>query len=77
MKSVNVNLNEAEKVKTFVGIVSSMEGDFDLISDRYVINAKSLLGIFSLDLSKPVRLDIHCDDVADKAMPLLSDYIVK
>jgi len=76
MKSVNVCLNTVEKVKGLVNAISPLDGDFDLVSDRYVVDAKSIMGIFSLDLGKTLRLDIHSDEVADKVMSLLEPYIV-
>ena len=76
MKSVNVCLNTVEKVKGFVNTISPLDGDFDLVSDRYVVDAKSIMGIFSLDLGKTLRLDIHDDTVAEKVLPLLAPYVV-
>ncbi|MDR1663625.1 MAG: HPr family phosphocarrier protein [Clostridiales bacterium] len=76
MKSVSISLNSIEKVKGFVNTISSGEGDFDLVSDRYVVDAKSIMGIFSLDLSKTLRLNIHDDEVADKLIPALKEYII-
>ena len=76
MKSINVFLNTIDKVKGFVNIVSTHDGDFDLSSERYVVDAKSIMGIFSLDLSKPLRLDIHDSAEADKVIEQLKDYIV-
>ena len=76
MKSVNVYLNTIDKVKGFVNIVSTHDGEFDLSSDRYIVDAKSIMGIFSLDLSKPLRLDIHDAADADKLIEQLKDYIV-
>ena len=76
MKTVNIVLNTIEKVKGFVNAVSLCEGDFDLSTDRYVVDAKSIMGIFSLDLNKTLRLDIHNDEIADKVLPLIKDYIV-
>ena len=64
MKTVQVSLNSIDKVKTFVNIISSIDSDFDLISGRYVIDAKSIMGIFSLDLSKPIDLAIHASPCA-------------
>ena len=76
MKSVKISLRMAESVKNFVAVVSKYPYDIDLHSNRYVIDAKSLLGIFSLDLSKPVVLEVHsdkCDDlIAD-----LKEFIVE
>ena len=76
MKSVNVCLNTIDKVKGFVNIISTHDGEFDLSSDRYIVDAKSIMGIFSLDLSKTLRLDIHDNTEADKAIEQLKDYIV-
>ncbi len=76
MKSVKISLSMAESVKKFVGIVSKYPYDIDLRSARYVIDAKSLLGIFSLDLSKPVVLEIqsdNCDDLLNELKP----YVVE
>jgi phosphotransferase system HPr-like phosphotransfer protein len=76
MKSINISLNSVDKVKSFVNIISKQEGDFDLASGRYVIDAKSIMGIFSLDLAKPVQLDIHDNADADKIAAELKDFIV-
>ena len=62
MKTVQISLNSIDKVKSFVNEITKFEVDFDLISGRYVIDAKSIMGIFSLDLSKPIDLSIHADD---------------
>ena len=53
MKTVTVNLNSIEKVKSFVKDLNKFENDFDLVSGRFAIDAKSIMGIFALDLSKP------------------------
>ena len=53
MKTVQISLNSIDKVKSFVNDISKFDFDFDLVSGRYVIDAKSIMGIFSLDLSKP------------------------
>ena len=62
MKTVTLRLSLAENVKAFVNAVNRYPFDMDLHSGRHVVDAKSILGIFSLDLSKPVTLDIHNDD---------------
>ena len=59
MKEVQISLNSIDKVKSFVNVITKYDFDFDLISGRYVIDAKSIMGIFSLDLSKPIELNIH------------------
>ncbi len=66
MKTVQISLNSIDKVKAFVNTVTQFDYDFDLISGRYTIDAKSIMGIFSLDLSKPIDLAIHVEsDEAD------------
>ena len=76
MKTVNISLNTIEKVKSFENIIKNYDNDFDLISGRYVIDAKSIMGIFSLDLSKPVTLNIHADDERiETILTSLKDYI--
>ena len=62
MRTVLVNINSIEKVKSFVNTVSTYDAEFDLISGRFFIDAKSIMGIFSLDLSKPLTLNIYNDD---------------
>ena len=59
MKTVQISLNSIDKVKAFVNEIGKFDCDFDLVSGRYVIDAKSIMGIFSLDLSKPIDLNIH------------------
>lgn len=76
MKTVSVSLNSIDKVKTFVNTVGNYSGDFDLISGRYVIDAKSIMGIFSLDLSKPIALKIHDSDNLDNILKDLEPFII-
>ncbi|MCL2860998.1 MAG: HPr family phosphocarrier protein [Firmicutes bacterium] len=71
-KSIQVCLQQAQHVKEFVNIVSKYPFEVDLKSGRFVIDAKSLLGIFSLDLSKPITLDIYsdkCDELLSELKP--------
>jgi len=77
MKTVDISLNSIEKVKTFVNLINRYDYDFDLVSGRYVIDAKSIMGIFSLDLSKPITLNIHSDsDNAEDILKELAPYLV-
>ena len=62
MTTVKININTINDVKDFVTIVSRCEYDVDIVSGRYAIDAKSIMGIFSLDLSKELTLNIHSDD---------------
>lgn len=61
MSTIKISLDSIDKVKSFVNILAKFDCDFDLISGRYIIDAKSIMGIFSLDLSKPIDLEIHAD----------------
>ena len=61
MKTFNIMLNSINDVKNFVSIVNKYDFDVDLTSGRYVVDAKSIMGIFSLDLSKPILVEIHND----------------
>ncbi len=77
MKTVKISLNSIDKVKSFVNDVTKFDTDFDLVSGRYVIDAKSIMGIFSLDLSKPIDLNIHNEDSVNKILEVLKPYIVE
>ncbi len=61
MQSVYVRLSTPEIVQQFVDTLSPLNGAFDLISGRYILDARSLMGIFSLDLTKPIELKIYDD----------------
>jgi len=76
MKTVQISLNSIDKVKSFVNEITKFDNDFDLVSGRYVIDAKSIMGIFSLDLSKPIELNIHSDNGAEDIIAALQPYIV-
>ena len=78
MKTVKISLNSIDKVKAFVNEISRFDCDFDLVSGRYVIDAKSIMGIFSLDLSKSIDLNIHADGAAlDNVMAVIEKYVVE
>ena len=75
MKTFNISLNSIDKVKGFVDTICRFDGDFDLVSGRYVIDAKSIMGIFSLDLSKPIVMEIYtdsCDDLMEDIKPFMA-----
>lgn len=65
MKSVTIRLDMAESVKKFVNITSKFNYEMTLKSGRYVVDAKSILGIFSLDLGEPIVLEVASDDCDD------------
>ena len=76
MKTVQISLNSIDKVKSFVNDITKFDNDFDLVSGRYVIDAKSIMGIFSLDLSKPIDLNIHAEDNADDVLAVIKPYML-
>lgn len=79
MQKVKIKLYGVEEVKNLVNTISEYDYEFDLTSGRYVIDAKSMIGIFSLNLENPLTLVIHCDDEEKTAEILgrLADFIDK
>ena len=73
MKTVQISLNSIDKVKSFVNTITCFDYDFDLISGRYTIDAKSIMGIFSLDLSNPLQLEI--EDWKEEYAPIVGKYL--
>ena len=74
MRSATIHLSLAENVKDFVNIVSKYPYDIDLRSGRHVVDAKSILGIFSLDLNKPITMEVYendCDDLLAEIKPFI------
>lgn len=76
MTKTTISLQAINDVKEFVNIVTRFDFDIDLVSGRYAVDAKSIMGIFSLDLSKPIELNAHTDD-AEKFMAEIDKYIIK
>ena len=77
MKTFNLLLSSINDVKDFVNIVSKYDFDVDLTSGRYVVDAKSIMGIFSLDLSQPLDMIIHKDGDISDILEAISSYIVE
>ncbi len=77
MKVFNILLNSINDVKEFVNIVSKYDFDIDLTSGRYVVDAKSIMGIFSLNLSKAIKVEADCGDKADEFVADLQRFIVE
>lgn len=75
MKTIEIRLTTLEDVRNFVNIVTRYDIDIDLCSGRYVVDAKSIMGIFSLDLLSPITLTAHSDDT-DKLFSELKPYII-
>ncbi len=65
MKKCTIQLASIKDVREFVDAVTKYEMEIDLSSGRYVVDAKSIMGIFSLDLLNPIGVTIHSDDCAD------------
>ncbi|MBE6629486.1 MAG: HPr family phosphocarrier protein [Ruminococcaceae bacterium] len=76
MKSIEIRLSTIADVQEFVSIVARSPIDIDLLSGRYVVDAKSIMGIFSLDLLNPIKLNAHSDDT-DELFAALDRFIVK
>ena len=74
---VTVNLNEIDKVKKFVNEISKFESDVDIISGRHICDAKSLMSIFSFDLSKPVDIQIISsnDEEVERFNEVLEEFM--
>ena len=75
MKTVKIRLSTIADVRNFVNLVAAYDGEIDLISGRYVVDAKSIMGIFSLDLMNPITLTAYGDH-SEKILPSLKNYIV-
>ena len=74
MKSATIRLSLVENVNKFVNIVSRYPFEMDLRAGRHVVDAKSILGIFSLDLSRPITLEIYndqCGDLLEEIKPFM------
>ena len=78
MTSVKVSLNSIDKVKDFVNEISAFDKvEFDLVAGRYVIDAKSIMGIFSLDINKPIDLNIYAEDGIDEILETIKPYLAE
>ena len=74
MKKISVILKEIKDVYNFVAAVTAFPGEVDIVSGRYRVNAKSVMGIFALDLTKPLDLEIMDDD-CETLIAALRPYI--
>ncbi len=75
MRSVYVNLPSTRAIQNFVSAISKLTGDFELISEHYILDARSMLGIFNLDLTKPVELKIYQD--SDATLHALAPFLAE
>lgn len=76
MKSVSIKLSTVQDIRDFVNITATIDEDIDLSSGRYVVDAKSIMGIFSLDLLSDITLTVHADN-ADDIIAKFDKFIVK
>ena len=76
MTTTTVRLNQIDDVKNFVNTIMRFDFDIDLASGRYAVDAKSIMGIFSLDLSKDIELRAYTDD-AEELFAAIDKFIVK
>ena len=78
MNEFNIKLDSVDKVKEFVKATNKIEPDMDLIVGRYIIDAKSIMGIFSVDLTRTLRLKIHSDNAneCEKVKKMIEKFIV-
>ena len=75
MTTRSVNINTLAKILSLVDILNNYQGRFELISGATYVNAKSIMGIFSLDISKPLTLNIYNDECAEKVIQEIADYV--
>ena len=75
MTSVNIKISTIAEVRDFVNAVAAFDGEIDLSSGRYVVDGKSIMGIFSLDLLSPIKLTIHSDK-PDELLEKIKAFIV-
>ena len=77
MNTIQILLNTIDKVKSFNRDILFFDSDIDLVQGRYTVDGKSIMGIFSLDLSKPIDLNVHADgDALQTVLDVLAPYIV-
>lgn len=76
MKSLTIKLDTINSVKNFVNTVSKYDFDVDLVSGRYAIDAKSIMGIFSLDLAKPIKMEVYSDN-CPQFLEEIKDFVIE
>ena len=76
MTTATVNIDSLDKIQAFVKFINEYNGRFDLVSGCSRVNAKSVMGIFSLDISRPLHLNIYNDENADYVTNAISAFII-
>ena len=77
MQEIKIKLTDMQAIREFVKAVVLLPYDVDLVQGRYIVDAKSIMGIFSLDLSKPIDLNIYAEGDAEEILTVLAPYIVE
>lgn len=77
MREMTIELSTIDKVKKFVSLISAFDGDFDILAGKYIIDAKSILGIFSVDLSKPLTLRIEHENDWETVRDTLQEFVCR
>lgn len=75
MQDVEIYLPTPEDVQDFVAAITTLDGNFDLVSGNYILDAKSLMGIFTFDLTKPLQLKVY--NATPENMAAIQPYIYK
>lgn len=75
MITVKIQIDSVDKVKKFSSIISKEEMDCEIVEGVHIVDAKSIMGIFSINLAKPVQLNIHSDD--REILNKLKEFIVE
>ena len=65
-KKIKIKLKSPERIKVFINIVGKFKSDVDIMTDKTIIDAKSIIGIFALDLTSDVYVRIISDDIAER-----------
>jgi phosphotransferase system HPr-like phosphotransfer protein len=76
MKKAKISLNTAEKVREFISVASELDCELDLVSGRRVIDGKSMMGIFSLDLTKPIEMNINTREDMEYILKAFQNFII-
>ncbi|MBR4590370.1 MAG: HPr family phosphocarrier protein [Bacteroidaceae bacterium] len=79
MNTFNISINTIDKVKRFVNLTNRCEADVDIISGRLLVDAKSIMGIFSMDLTRPMTLIVHESNIEklEEYKKLFEEFIIE
>lgn len=79
MNTFNISINTIDKVKRFVNLTNRCEADVDIISGRLLVDAKSIMGIFSMDLTRPMTLCVHESNIEklEEYKKLFEEFIIE